>query len=254
MASAAAMGSYSSMNGRMQVTGGAARRLSRANNRRMDHRSARAVTLSDIRAPILCARCPRTIMPSPSISTVNDLFFHVAAAGNPRAVLWQDELGRWRPISSDQMYQRVRALGKTLLDWGAQKGDRIALIGENRWEWAVSDFATLAIGTANVPIYPTLTGDQIAALVQDAGCRIAIVSTRQQYEKLAAVRAKTQLERIVIMDSVGAPAGAIPFSEVIAGADERGSERDPDFDSRARSVAPGDLATLIYTSGTTGEP
>ncbi len=192
--------------------------------------------------------------PSSSISTINDLFFRVAGAGNPRAVSWQDDLGRWRPISSDQIYQRTRALGKALLDWGAQKGDRIALIGENRWEWAVSDFATLAIGAANVPIYPTLTGDQIATLVQDAGCRIAIVSTRQQYEKLAAVRAKTQLERIVIMDSIGAPQGAIPFSDLLAGADERGSERDAVFDALARSVEPKDLATLIYTSGTTGEP
>ncbi len=189
-----------------------------------------------------------------SISTVNDLFFHVAAAGNPRAVLWQDELGRWRPVSSDQMYQRVRALGKALLGWGANRGDRIALIGENRWEWAVSDFATLAIGTANVPIYPTLTGEQIATLLQDAGCRIAIVSTRQQYEKLAGVRAKTSLEHIVIMDSVGAPDGAIPFNDLLAGADERGGERDPDFDALAKSVKPEDLATLIYTSGTTGEP
>src|SRR6266567_956669 len=153
--------------------------------------------------------------PSSSISTLNDLFFRVAGAGNPQAVRWQDELGRWRPISSDNLYQRVRALGKTLVEWGAQKGDRIALIGENRWEWAVSDFATLAIGTANVPIYPTLTGEQMATLVEDARCRIAIVSTRQQYEKLAAVHAKTQLERIVIMDSVGAPPGAIPFSEVL---------------------------------------
>ena len=189
-----------------------------------------------------------------SISTINDLFFHVAGAGNPRAILWQDDLGRWRPISSDQIYQRVRALGKTLLGWGAQKGDRIALIGENRWEWAVSDFATLAIGTANVPIYPTLTGEQMAGLLQDAGCKIAIVSTRQQFDKVNAVRGRTQLERIAIMDSVGAPEGSIPFSEVVAGADERGSERDAEFDALARSVKPDELATLIYTSGTTGEP
>jgi len=189
-----------------------------------------------------------------SISTINDLFFHVAGAGNPRAVLWQDDLGRWRPVSSDQIYQRVRALGNALLGWGAQKGDRIALIAENRWEWAVSDFATLAIGTANVPIYPTLTGDQMASLLLDAGCRIAIVSTRQQFDKVNAVRGRTQLERIVIMDSVGAPEGSIPLSELLAGADERGSERDAEFDARARSVGPDELATLIYTSGTTGEP
>ena len=136
-----------------------------------------------------------------SISTINDLFVRIAAAGNPRAVLWQDEFGQWQPISSDQIYQRVRALATAFLRFGVQKGDRIALISENRWEWAVTDFAALAIGAADVPIYPTLTGEQIAELVRDAGCRIAVVSTRQQFDKLQAVRAQTQLEHIVMMDS-----------------------------------------------------
>jgi long-chain acyl-CoA synthetase len=88
------------------------------------------------------------------ISTINDLFRRVAAAANPRAVLWQDEFGQWQPISSDQIYQRVRALAEAFLSWGAQKGDRIALIGENRWEWAVTDFATLAIGAPMCPSIP----------------------------------------------------------------------------------------------------
>jgi long-chain acyl-CoA synthetase len=188
------------------------------------------------------------------ISTINDLFCRITAAANPRAVLWQDALGRWLPISSDQIYQRVRALAEAFLGWGAQRGDRIALIGENRWEWAVTDFASLAIGAANVPIYPTLTGEQVAALVSDAGCRIAVVSNRQLFDKLNAVRAQTGLERIVIMDSAAPPEGAIAFGELMAGADARGSERDPVFDALVRSVEPRDLATLIYTSGTTGEP
>jgi len=190
-----------------------------------------------------------------SISTINDLFQRVAAAANPRAVLWQDEFGHWQPLSSDQIYHRVRALAETFIAWGAQKGDPIALVAENRWEWAVTDFATLAIGAADVPIYPTLTGEQIAALISDAGCRIAIVSTRQQFDKLNSVRALTQLERIVIMDSP-APEGAIAFSSLIAGShvDARGDERDPIFDALVRAVEPSDLATLIYTSGTTGEP
>jgi long-chain acyl-CoA synthetase len=187
------------------------------------------------------------------ISTINDLFRRVAAAANPRAVLWQDEFGQWQPISSDQIYQRVRALAEAFLGWGALRGDRIAIIAENRWEWAVTDFATLAIGAADVPIYPTLTGEQIAALLDDAGCRIAVVSTRQQFDKLNAVRSLTKLERIVMMDP-GAPEGAIAFSELMVGADARGSERNPVFDALARTVEPKDLATLIYTSGTTGEP
>jgi long-chain acyl-CoA synthetase len=192
--------------------------------------------------------------PIGSLTTINDLFRRVVAAANPRAVLWQDEFGQWQPISSDQIYQRARALAQAFLGWGAQKGDRIALISENRWEWAVTDFATLAIGAVDVPIYPTLTGEQFAALVADAGCRIAVVSTRQQFDKLNAVRGQTQLERILIMDSAALPEGAIAFSAVMAGADDRGSEHDPVFDALVRAVEPKDLATLIYTSGTTGEP
>jgi long-chain acyl-CoA synthetase len=191
--------------------------------------------------------------PSP-LSTINDLFRRVAAAANPRAILWQDEFGQWQPISSDQIYHRVRTLAAALLSWGAKKGDRIALIGENRWEWAVTDFATLAIGAVNVPIYPTLTGEQIALLVEDAGCRIAVVSTRQQFEKLNAVLPQTSLQRILIMDSAATPEGAISFTEVLAGANEHRADRDPVFDALVRSVEPKDLATLIYTSGTTGEP
>jgi long-chain acyl-CoA synthetase len=192
-------------------------------------------------------------MTIPAIATVNDLFLRVAAAGQPRAVLWQDEFGHWQPISSDQIYQRVRALADAFLSWGAKKGDRIALIGENRWEWAVTDFAALAIGAADVPIYPTLTGEQMAVLIRDAGCRIAVVSTRQQFDKLNSVRAQTGLERVVMMDSP-APGGAIALSELLAQDDARGSERDRAFDAMTGAARPQDLATLIYTSGTTGEP
>jgi long-chain acyl-CoA synthetase len=117
----------------------------------------------------------------------------------------------------------------------------------------VTDFAVLAIGAADVPVYPTLTGPQTAALLLDAGCRIAVVSTRQQFEKLYPIREQAGIEHIVIMDSP-APAGAVAMSELLAGADQLGDRRDAEFDALVRAVGPGDLATLIYTSGTTGEP
>jgi len=190
--------------------------------------------------------------PAP-LSTINDLFLRVSAAANARAILWQDEFNNWQPLSSDQIYCRVHQLAEAFLSWGAKKGDRIALISENRWEWVVTDFAILSIGAVNVPIYPTLTGDQIAVLLSDAGCRIAVVSTRQQFDKLNAVRAHTQLEHILMMDP-GHPDGAVAFSKTLAGADDAGSYRDPVFEALIRSIQPDDLATLIYTSGTTGEP
>jgi len=191
---------------------------------------------------------------TPQISTINDLFLRVAGAGNPRAVLWQDEFGQWQPISSDQVYQRVRALAEAFLGWGARKGDRIGLVGENRWEWMVTDFASLAIGAANVPIYPTLTAEQVGELLKDAGCRIAVVSTRAQFDKLQSVRQKTDLEKVVLMDPGTPPEGAISLNSLLEGADAKGGSRDAVFDELVRRVEPKDLATLIYTSGTTGEP
>jgi long-chain acyl-CoA synthetase len=192
-------------------------------------------------------------VPAP-IATLNDLFLRVAAADNHRAILWQSASSEWQPISSSQIYQRVRAVAHALHNWGVQKGDRVAIIAENRWEWVIADFAILGLGAVDVPIYPTLTGEQMAELLRDSDTRIAFVSTRKQFDKLAEVRANTPLQRIVIMDSADASAGAIPFSELIAGADELGSQRDEEFEAIVRSVKPADLATLIYTSGTTGEP
>ena len=192
-------------------------------------------------------------MPAAQIATLNDIFFRVVAAANPRAILWQDERGDWKALSSETVYQRVRALANAFLRLGARKGERIALVSENRWEWIVTDFAVLAMGAADVPLYPTLTGEQIAEQIRDAGCHIAVVSTRAQFEKLSAVREKTDLEYIVTMDAVDAY-GAISLRDLLEEADGFSAGRDPAFDAMVRSVEPGDLATIIYTSGTTGEP
>ncbi len=187
------------------------------------------------------------------LKTINDIFFLVASSPNSRTVVYMDSAGKWQPFSGIQIYQRVRALAEALRGWGIQKGDRIALLSENRWEWAVADFAALAMGAVSVPIYPTLPAEQVGELLADSGSRVAIVSTKQQYEKIAVVREKTALERVVIMDDEGVP-DAVLMSSVLKDADSRGTERDAAFDRAAYDVGSDDLATLIYTSGTTGEP
>ncbi len=186
------------------------------------------------------------------LKTLNDIFFLIAAGNRERAVLTQDTQGAWQPISSNQMYQRVRTLAEAFSKWGIRKGDRIAILAENRWEWAVTDFAALALGAADVPIYPTLTAKQTAELLADSGARVAVVSTHAQYAKVAQYRDRTALEHIVIMDEQGTP-DAVLFSALIGDAD-RATGRDAAFDREAYAVVPDDLATLIYTSGTTGEP
>jgi long-chain acyl-CoA synthetase len=188
-----------------------------------------------------------------TLKTLNDFFLHIASANSAKAILYQDANGVWQPISSAQIYQRTRALAQAFLSWGIQKGDRIAILAENRWEWAVSDFAVLSIGAIDVPIYPTLTAEQTSILLQDSACRIAIVSTRAMYDKIESIRSQTPLEHVILMDDEGTP-DAVPISTLLRGADAFGTAHDPEFDARLRSIQPQDIATLIYTSGTTGEP
>jgi long-chain acyl-CoA synthetase len=187
------------------------------------------------------------------LKTINDIFFLVATSSQPRTMLYMDAAGEWQAFTGMQVYQRVRAFAEALSGWGIQKGDRIAILAENRWEWAVADFAALAMGAVDVPIYPTLTAEQIGVLLADSGARVAVVSSRQQYDKVAAVRSQTAVEKIVLMDDEGV-ADAVLMSSLLKDADRRGTERDAAFDRAAYDVAPNDLATLIYTSGTTGEP
>ena len=187
------------------------------------------------------------------LQTLNDVFFLLADSGSEQAMLVQDDAGTWQGISSAQVYQRVRAVALALRSWGISKGDRVAILGENRWEWAVADFASLAIGAVDVPIYPTLLPGQIAQLLADSGARVIFVSTRTQYEKICSIAGETVLEHIVIMDEHRAP-DAVTFSSLLTEADARGAQRDPDLDEAARAIKPDDLATLIYTSGTTGDP
>jgi long-chain acyl-CoA synthetase len=188
----------------------------------------------------------------PELTTLNDVFFLVAASNRDHAVLTQSAQGGWQAISGNQIYQRVRTLAGVLREWGIGRGDRIAILSENRWEWAVAAFAALAIGAVDVPLYPTLTAEQTCDLLADSGARVAVGATREQYEKLVWGRERTALERLIIMDDEGTP-DAEKFSFLIGKAD-KATGRDAAFDREAYDIRPDDLATLIYTSGTTGEP
>lgn len=181
------------------------------------------------------------------LRTLNDVFFTIEASHRERAVLVQQSAAGWQPVSSTEIGRRVRAVAAALRSWGIGKGDRVGILSENRWEWAVADFACLGLGAVDVPLYPTLLADQIGQLLADAECRAIFVSTRAQYEKIASITGRTTLERVVVMDDEQLP-NAETFSSLL------GTPADPNFDETARSIQPDDLATLIYTSGTTGEP
>lgn len=183
-----------------------------------------------------------------SAKTIVDVFFNVVDRGSDRVMQIKRE-GRWVPISARELYRDVVGTAKTLQNWGVRRGDRVAILSENRPEWAIADYATMFIGAVVVPVYPTLTAEQIAWLLRDAGVRIIFLSTLEQLNKVKSIRDQTPLEQIVLMDEVP-NTDAVRMKTMF----EAGStERDPAFDAEARKMTPSDLATIIYTSGTTGQ-
>jgi long-chain acyl-CoA synthetase len=181
------------------------------------------------------------------IRTINDVFFAVVDRQMPRVMTYR-EGSNWVSISSQDCYRRVVATARALQIWGVKKGDRVAILSENRPEWAIADFAALAIGAVVVPIYATLTPDQIGFLLRDSGTKVLFVSSRTQLQKFETVRAMTAVERVVMMDDVE-PSVADPMRAVM---DDGPEGRDEAFDALAKSIEPDDLASLVYTSGTTG--
>jgi long-chain acyl-CoA synthetase len=186
------------------------------------------------------------------LTTLNDVLGRATGRGDRAVMMSQDADGMWKPISSVELYGRVRALADVFRGWGVGKGDRVALLSENRWEWAVTDFAALAIGAVDVPLYPTLTPDQVGYMLRDSGAKVAVVSSREQYEKLVAAGEMPDLEHVVVMDE-GDFGNAESFAALMQRAQEK-QQRDAEFDVLVKMMRPDDLATIIYTSGTTGEP
>jgi long-chain acyl-CoA synthetase len=184
-----------------------------------------------------------------SLQTLNDIFFTVVER-NDRVVMMHRRDIQWVSISSQDLYQKVMGVAQALRDWGIAKGDRVAILSENRPEWTIADFASLLIGAVTVPVYATLTAEQTAYILRDSGARAIFVSSAKQLTKVSSIRDRTNLERIAIMDAEQT-ANAVSMQELM----NRGPrERDAKFDSTAGSAQPGDLATIIYTSGTTGTP
>ncbi|HTV65343.1 MAG TPA: long-chain fatty acid--CoA ligase [Bryocella sp.] len=185
-----------------------------------------------------------------NLRTLNDIFFTLLQRNSERVMLTR-ESGDWKPISARQLRCWVYATARQLQSWGIGKGDRVAILSENRPEWAVTDFACLLLGAVDVPIYATQTAEQCLYVLQNSQARIAFVSTRKQYDKLAAVREQSGLETIVLMDEAPGIVGTVPMQSFLH---DPPRDEDPELDSIGERIEPDDLATLIYTSGTTGTP
>jgi len=182
------------------------------------------------------------------LQTLIDVFQDVITHDRPAAVSYRVN-GEWHDLSARDLYQRTMNVARALQGWGFVKGDRIAILAENRPEWAIADFASLMLGCIDVPIYATLLPEQIAFALSDSGCRAIFVSNQEHLEKVLAIKDQTPLEKIILMDQVQ-DSRAISMTNLMLSA---AYTRHADLEAIGASLRPDDLATIIYTSGTTGD-
>ncbi|HET8634706.1 MAG TPA: long-chain fatty acid--CoA ligase [Gemmatimonadales bacterium] len=187
--------------------------------------------------------------------TLNELFFSAMDRWRDRPVVMRVKRGDdWQPLSYAGLLEQVRHLSLGLGTLGVRQGDRIAILSENRPEWAIADYACLAARCPDVPVYPTLPASQVQYLLRDSGAVAIFVSSAAQRAKIDEIRSELPaLRHVIAMDADAAGGGALPFTGVQQ-AGRAVTGQDEAWRTLALAAEPDDLATLIYTSGTTGEP
>jgi len=193
--------------------------------------------------------------------TIPELFTHLVDhyRGQDRTVMrYKDkDTKQWTGFSWETLEQRVQALAGYLHQQGIQPGDRVAILSENRPEWATTDLATQLIGGVNVSIYTSLPEQKVGYIVRDSGAQLLVVSVPIQRKKAEAIfDACRDLKRVVVMSDLpdNAPTHFSHWDDAIdAGADYWSAHEDT-LAPLADAVTPDDTSALIYTSGTTGQP
>jgi long-chain acyl-CoA synthetase len=183
------------------------------------------------------------------LRTLNDIFLAVCQRRRDRVMMQREVLG-WVSISSMELYRNVVGVARALQSWGIAKGDRVAILSENRPEWTITDWAALSLGAVTVPIYATQTADQTSFILNDSGPRVIAVSSKPQLEKVLTIQRRTPVEHVLVMDAVETAHATHLASLMLQGP----TDFDSEFNGYAAAISSADPATIIYTSGTTGTP
>lgn len=191
------------------------------------------------------------------IENIAELFYEAVTYDLPEALAYKSH-GKFRPVSHRELQARVERLALALREKGLKTGDRVAILAENRPEWATLDFACAISGLPTVPIYPTLNPVQACYILQNCGARWIFCSSNDQLAKvLAHWHELPDLETAVLIGGEPRPPEGdhqiLKWKTLMAlGASLEA--RRPEVRTWVAQRKPQDLLTIIYTSGTTGDP
>jgi len=182
------------------------------------------------------------------------LFLARAEEKGDAPFLWAKRDGQWRSTSWAEAAREVAALAASLKGLGLERGDRVALVSENRPEWLISDLAIMAAGCVTVPTYTTNTTRDHAHILGNSGARAVIVSNQKLAKNLIpAVLNSSDCHHIIGIEEIRS--GQLPdwvschqWSTLVTAGDVAALKQ------AVAGMTREDLACIIYTSGTGGAP
>jgi len=188
------------------------------------------------------------------VDTLAQLLVHSVTSYPKPDFMLVKKAGAYAPISAAEFGDGVKHLALGLRALGFEAGQKLCLLSENRPEWTMTDFATLAAGGLTVPIYTTLVSEQARYIIDDSDAAVVVVSGADQWRKIEPLRPGLAKVKLYITFAGEAPAGVLTLRDVIAKG-RAAAEAEPGlYDALVARGKPEDEATLIYTSGTTGVP
>jgi len=182
------------------------------------------------------------------------------AERSPRAVaIREKDYGIWQSSTWRDSFERSRWIALGLASLGFARGDKVAIVGDNRPELYWTVMATQALGGIAVPLYQDSIERELAYIVDHAEARFAVVEDQEQVDKLLHIRAQCpRLEAIVYDDPRGLTRYSQPGLLSLAALEQRGrafAQENPSYlDNEIAKGAGDDVAVICYTSGTTGVP
>ena len=187
-----------------------------------------------------------------------EMFFNQVKTQKEKTALRHKDFGIWNRISWLKYGELVRQAAAGMLFLGLEKGDRIAILGDNRPEWLICHIGAMTAAGVSCGIYPTNAPEEIEYIVEHSESKILFVENEEQIEKTLQVIDNLHVSKVVIWDREGLWGFSHPrvmFYDDFMKSGQEFMERNPNsLDDRMASIDPDDTAMIIYTSGTTGRP
>ncbi|MBE0460653.1 MAG: long-chain fatty acid--CoA ligase [Candidatus Aminicenantes bacterium] len=188
------------------------------------------------------------------IETIPQLFLNTVKSYLKNNLLLYKEQGRYVPISTKEFSDYVQNLSLGLRDLGIKKGNKLILLSENCPNWVITDLANLCLGGITVPIYPSLTPDQIKYIIEDSDAEVVMCSSPELWQKIQLIKHDLTKVKHYIVFFKDSPEEVFTLEQIMERGEKVSKENPGLFEGMALKVEPEDVASILYTSGTTGLP